>query len=133
MNCKEFETVVGGLAGSSVIDTTAMRKGLAHAEECTTCSARLGDEQVLAYGFSALRTSDAKLEAPARVEAALLSTFRDWMALGQHANVTRLPVRRWALARWQVGALAAVAAAFVVMMTIVTPRLMRTSEGRAQT
>jgi hypothetical protein len=77
-------------------DATLRAQALAHAAECAACAARLADERSLAAGLRALAAQDEPLAAPASVEAALLTAFRQ-QAQGSAPSVTSLRSRapRW--------------------------------------
>jgi hypothetical protein len=72
MNCREFDDLVFELARGWVADGAA----LAHTDACSRCAARLASEREVAAALRILATSSQSLEAPARVERALLATFR---------------------------------------------------------
>lgn len=72
MNCREFDDVVFELARGWVADGAA----LAHTDTCSRCAARLESEREVAAALRILATSSQSLEAPARVERALLAAFR---------------------------------------------------------
>jgi hypothetical protein len=76
MNCQDFEKIINDLAREQMMEARERAGGLAHAEECQRCAARLRDERALSGGLRSLALSAERLEAPARVEAALLSAFR---------------------------------------------------------
>jgi hypothetical protein len=76
MNCQEFETIINDLARDRMMEATGRADGLAHVEACERCAARLRDERALSGGLRSLAVSAGQLEAPARVEAALLAAFR---------------------------------------------------------
>jgi hypothetical protein len=63
------------------MDARARAEALAHEAACGPCAARLADERALTAGLRTLAANDAHLEAPPRVEAALLAAFR-----ARHAN-----------------------------------------------
>lgn len=77
MNCREFEAVTSDLARDQVIDAAARESAALHAETCAPCARRLSDERSLAAGLAALAVRDDSVEAPARLEAALLEAFRE--------------------------------------------------------
>jgi len=77
MNCQDFEKIINELARDRMMEATERTSGLAHAEECARCAARLRDERTLSGGLRSLALSAAHLEAHARVEASLLKTFRE--------------------------------------------------------
>ncbi|MGC9969590.1 MAG: hypothetical protein ABSE56_03265 [Bryobacteraceae bacterium] len=72
MNCREFDDVVFEVAREWGADVAA----LAHAEACSRCAARLGNEREVAAALRALATDSQALEAPARVERALIAAYR---------------------------------------------------------
>jgi hypothetical protein len=72
MNCREFDDLVFELARGWVADGAA----LAHTDACSRCAARLESEREVAAALRILATSSQSLEAPARVERALLGAFR---------------------------------------------------------
>jgi hypothetical protein len=72
MNCREFDDAVFELAREWGADVAA----LAHAEACSRCAARLGNEREVAAALRALATDSQGLEAPARVERALIAAYR---------------------------------------------------------
>ena len=125
MNCNNFETAVGDLARGAMMDAAARAEALAHAQACARCGARLSDERALTEGLRSLSAQTSALEAPARVEAALLAAFRGRAAAGNTSDaaaatttaVVPLASRRraaWRLPMWAQGA--AVAAASVVLV-----------------
>ena len=77
MNCQDFEKIINDLAREQMMEARERATGLAHAEECQRCAARLRDERALSGGLRSLALSTEHLEAPARVEAALLAAFRN--------------------------------------------------------
>ena len=76
MNCNNFEAAAGDLASGRLMDATQQESALQHAASCSACAARLADERALTEGFRFL-AKDAKEEAPATVEAAVLAAFRE--------------------------------------------------------
>jgi hypothetical protein len=77
MNCQDFEKITDELAREQMMEATERAGGLAHAEDCQRCAARLRDERTLSGGLRSLALSAEPSEAPARVEALLLSAFRE--------------------------------------------------------
>ncbi|HVG36022.1 MAG TPA: hypothetical protein VM911_23415 [Pyrinomonadaceae bacterium] len=77
MNCQDFEKIINDLAREQMMEARERATGLAHAEECQRCAARLRDERALSGGLRSLSLSAEHLEAPARVEATLLAAFRN--------------------------------------------------------
>lgn len=76
MNCLEFEGQVEILARGALADARTRSAAEEHSESCEGCAARLADERALSVGLRALAAGMKSAEAPARVEAALLSAFR---------------------------------------------------------
>jgi hypothetical protein len=77
MNCRNFEAVINDLGRHQMTDARLRESGLAHAESCRRCAARLEQERDLTAGLHALAASAVSVEAPARVEAMLLAAFRE--------------------------------------------------------
>lgn len=109
MNCREFEDIVNELVRAKMIDAASRAAGLAHAEICGPCAARLADERALSSGLKSLAASDEGKAAPASVEAALLEAFR-----AQSANplARHLPVQSRSWPRWALAVAAAILIAF---------------------
>jgi hypothetical protein len=99
MNCQDFESVSMELARGSLIDAAALADATSHTEACAACATRLRRERALT---SALREAGAAMrdmEAPARVEAALLAAFRERRdVVSANANVGANDSRRDAAA-----------------------------------
>jgi hypothetical protein len=111
MSCQEFEQIVLDVARGRLMDAAVRHSGLAHADECARCAARLADERALTTGLRALAATErAERHAPARVEANLLAALRERRA----AEIRTAPVsaRAFAWGRW-----AAVAALLAVALT----------------
>ena len=102
MNCREFQDIVQELARARGIDALSVKTGLAHAFTCGPCAERLEEERSLAEALERLAHSANAQGAPRRVEAILLTAFRE-----QHR--TAQGVRLWKVA-WAVGAAAAAVA-----------------------
>jgi hypothetical protein len=78
MNCSEFREVVQELAQQGRPDPVGVsREGAwAHARMCPRCDALLTEAASLTAALRALALNDARVEAPARVEAAVLAAYR---------------------------------------------------------
>src|SRR5215813_13024079 len=113
MNCKEFEDTVNEIVHAKMIDAASCAAGLAHAEICGRCAARLMDERALTAGLKSLAASDEGKAAPASLEAALLEAFR---APTPNQIARQLPVQS---RRWRREALAAAAAILIALGFIV--------------
>ncbi|MGH9834367.1 MAG: hypothetical protein ACREBD_18475 [Blastocatellia bacterium] len=115
MNCQDFEKLALALARNRLLDATTRELGLAHAEVCECCAARLAEEQVLLTGVRAVVAEIAGEEAPARVEATLLAAFRAQTASAASPIVLSLRGQsRW----WSGWRLAAVAAGILLLIAI---------------
>jgi hypothetical protein len=117
MNCREFEDIVNDLVRAKMIDAASRAAGMAHAEICARCAARLADERALSAGLKSLAANDERKAAPAGVEAALLESFR---TQASNPLARRLSVRRGSWPRWALAAAAAmlIAIGFVVYRAI---------------
>ncbi len=129
MNCHHFQNVIDDLSRGALMDARAREEAIAHTSVCARCAARLGNERTLTAGLRALASSEEQMiEAPARVESALLEAFRarhstttqpESVAHIGDAKVRRERVRRagqslgW-LPRWAQGAAVAAASMLVV-------------------
>jgi hypothetical protein len=67
MNCREFEELVD----------FENAEAAAHAETCRRCRARLAEQQWLAKALRGVAEEARTLEAPARMEAAVMRAFRE--------------------------------------------------------
>ncbi|HST52385.1 MAG TPA: hypothetical protein VLJ61_10290 [Pyrinomonadaceae bacterium] len=76
MNCREFENSIDSLARGALADSRTREEATAHEASCVACAARLTDEHALTSALRALASSMKEKKAHARVEAALLSSFR---------------------------------------------------------
>jgi hypothetical protein len=76
MSCRNFETIITELARGQMLEARAKEDALAHMETCKSCARRFANEQTLTVGLRAVAASTAITDAPAHVEAALLSAFR---------------------------------------------------------
>jgi len=125
MNCAEFEQTVHELDRQTLRGNPAVAVGadanceaaLAHAESCGRCAKLLIQVEGLNFALSALAVQDAREQAPARVEAALLREFRQQVAAQRRERArhdwTRL-ARVKAYAWYAAVAAAAVAAVFAL-------------------
>jgi len=109
MNCHDLEAVAGDLARGHLMDAAQRENALAHAASCACCAARLADERALTDGLRFVANS-ANEEAPTRVEASLLATFRQ-----QHAALPATPART-ARQRWLYAAAGVAAVALIVTL-----------------
>ena len=123
MNCKNFETLVVEMARGQLLEARVLENAHAHMELCKTCAGRFAYEQALSGGLRAVAASAASAETPARVEAALLSAFRQ-RAGSKQFTPTPVPQRRFPnLQRWNWTV--AAAAALVVAVAVTALSLLR--------
>ncbi|MDT4952987.1 MAG: hypothetical protein QOJ02_1125 [Acidobacteriota bacterium] len=111
MNCRNFEATITELARGQMLEARAREDALAHVEVCKHCATRYADEQALTAGLRAVAASASLVETPARVEAALLSAFR------QGTTTTSTSIDAFAGAktpRWSPWSIAAAATILVV-------------------
>ena len=114
MRCLEFEKIVIDLAHGEVRlpDISQRQSGLAHAENCARCAARLANEKALNQGFRQLIKTDAALAASSKIETTLLAAFRNRAVVTPvpvPAKVLVFPARpRFYWAKWAMAAAAAV-------------------------
>jgi hypothetical protein len=122
MSCRNVETIITELARGQMMEATIREDALAHMESCQHCAARFADEQMLTKGLRAVAASAASVAAPARVEAALLSAFRQ----GQASPQVSLPAQARTVATpWLPWSIAA-AAAILIFSIFALPRLLPT-------
>ncbi len=120
MRCLEFEKIVIDLAHGEarLIDISQRQTGLAHAENCARCAARLANEKALNQGFRQLIKTDAALAAAPKIEATLLAAFRNRAVVTPvpvPAKVLVFPARpRFYWAKWAMAAAAVLLIAFGV-------------------
>ncbi len=76
MNCDSFQVILQDLGRGFPLELRTRQEGLAHAEKCPACAARLKDECRLLAGLEAVAASFADIQAPPTVEEALLRAFR---------------------------------------------------------
>ena len=108
MNCQKFESVVSELARGQMMAAELRGDALAHSDACDDCAMRLCDEEMLTRGLHSLAAEMESLEAPASIEANLMTAFRARNA------VVPAPVVRRHSAYW----LAAVAAMLLIAISV---------------
>jgi hypothetical protein len=126
MNCRTFEAIITELARGQMLETRAREDARAHMEACKHCAGRFADEQALTAGLRAVAASASLVETPARVEAALLSAFR------QGTTTTSSGVDAFAGAktpRWSPWSIAAAATILVVSAFAVLQLLINNTYG----
>jgi hypothetical protein len=84
MNCEQFAASVddldrgldGDLDGASTRGREVREMALTHAESCSRCARLMNDVESLDFSLQRIAAQDAMLQAPPRVEAALLQELR---------------------------------------------------------
>jgi hypothetical protein len=76
MNCSEFEACLVDLVADRTAADLVRAEARSHASTCSRCATRLAEEQGLVAGLRAWANSAQHEAAPAHVEAALLTRFR---------------------------------------------------------
>jgi len=104
MNCQGFEKLALAVARDQLLDAAVREQSLAHTEVCVRCAAHLAEGRALLAGVHAIVAELAQQEAPARVEAALLTAFREQVTAAAPV-VIPMPVKT--RISWQRGAIAA--------------------------
>jgi hypothetical protein len=118
MNCRNFETTITELAREQMLEARVKEGALAHIKECQRCATSFADEQTLTAGLRSVAVSAATQETPLRVEAALLSAFRQHGPASATPAVTFVPTRT--MPRWMPWSIAAAAALLVVSVLAVS-------------
>ena len=117
MSCQELETTINELARGQMTDATSRDKAFSHAASCAQCAMQLEDQRTLSAGLRRLAAVAAEEQAPSRVEASLLTAFRE-----QRAALAPVPSRA-AIRRWiYVGAGVAAAVAIVMLLSLTASR-----------
>ena len=116
MNCQGFEAVAVDLARDQLVDASRREEALAHSAACARCDLRFANEKALTAGLRSVAGTD-KEEAPARVEAALLSAFRQQQAGLATVTPVRSFPKRWYYAAASVAAIALIVALLALVVT----------------
>ncbi|MGH9444158.1 MAG: hypothetical protein ACRD3O_00190 [Terriglobia bacterium] len=77
MDCDFFGVTVDELVRGQLGDAGLKERALDHARYCLNCGIRLNEAREVSVGLAALAADDCRKQAPARVEAALLSYLRE--------------------------------------------------------
>ncbi len=104
MYCSEFEEALDDLDRAGTPGLALREAALAHAEGCSRCAQLMTDTEALDFSLQKLAMRDADLQAPPRVEAALLAELRQ-----QKAAASRR--RR----QWRIASLATAAAVLLTL------------------
>jgi hypothetical protein len=94
MNCQKFESIVGELARGRMMEVDIRQDALAHSDECSRCTLRLRNEDMLTRGLQLLAAETESAQAPSHLEQRLLEVFRERRAL-QSVSVTAGGRRYW--------------------------------------
>ncbi len=76
MKCREFDEVVHGFVRMELLDVNVREAALEHAAHCELCSERMADAAALAEASEMMGRSSHGEQAPAQVEASLVTAFR---------------------------------------------------------
>ena len=125
MNCRNLEMIITELARNQMLEARVKEDARSHMETCKRCAVRFADEQTLTAGLHAVAASLAATETPARVEAALLSAFRQgasspFVLANTRAQPIRTPWLPWSIAA---------AAAILIFSVFALPHLLPNNSG----
>ncbi|HET6961403.1 MAG TPA: hypothetical protein VFJ27_02860 [Terriglobia bacterium] len=95
MNCSEFEACLVDLVTDRTSAALVRAEAQSHASSCSRCAARLAEEQGLVAGLTAWANRAQQETAPAHVEAALLTRFRQIERVTAVVPDIRSPKRAW--------------------------------------
>ena len=109
MNCQKFESLAADLARGEMMEVDVLSDARAHQAECSSCSLRLHDEEMLTRGLHSLAVEMNSLHASEATEQSLLASFR------QHAVAVPLTSTRRYRPYW----LTAVAAILLIVFGLV--------------
>jgi hypothetical protein len=109
MNCQKFESLAADLARGEMMEVDVLSDARAHQAECSSCSLRLQDEEMLTRGLHSLAVEMNSLHASEATEQSLLASFR------QHSVVVPLTSPRSYRPYW----LTAVAAILLIVFGLV--------------
>jgi hypothetical protein len=111
MSCRNVEVIITELARGQMLEARVREDALLHMKDCRRCAARFADEQSLTAGLRAVAASSTVAETPARVEAALLSAFRQQREVAFRPIVVPAPTAK---PRWIPLSIAAAAAILII-------------------
>lgn len=106
MDCGEFEAAMDDLDRAGTPGVALREAALSHAEGCSRCAQWMTDAEALDFSLRQIATHDGSLQAPARVEAALLQELR------QQREVAS---KRKGQGQWRLAILATAAAVLLAM------------------
>lgn len=127
MSCKNFEAIISDLAREQMLEATVRQNARAHVAECKDCTALLEAERALTRGLHALAANCMELEAPAHIEANLLTEFRARKEAAPMPALIQMPQRMSRFTKWY----PQVAAAAVLLMFAISGAIaLRTRQGQ---
>lgn len=106
MDCGAFEAAMDDLDRAGTPGLALREAALAHAEGCGRCAQWMTDAEALDFSLRQIATHDASLQAPARVEAALLQEMRRQRVLASKSK---------GQGQWRLAVLATAAAVLLAM------------------
>jgi hypothetical protein len=106
MNCSDFELIIRRVAGKQALEDPG-QEVLAHTDVCRHCAIRLAEEQALVAGVRAVVADLANHQAPALVEEALLTAFRQQRVAKRSGVVLPAPAGKRRRTEWKPAAAAA--------------------------
>jgi hypothetical protein len=109
MNCQRFESLAADLARGEMMEVDVLSDARAHQAECSSCSSRFHDEEILTRGLHSVAVEMNSLQASEATEQSLLASFR------QHSIVVPLTSTRSYRPYW----LTAVAAILLIVFGLV--------------
>jgi len=109
MNCQKFESLASDLARGEMMEVDVLSDARAHQAECSSCSLRLHDEEMLTRGLHSVAVEMNSWQASEATEQSLLASFR------QHSVVVPLTSTRSYRPYW----LTAVAAILLIVFGLV--------------
>src|SRR5688572_445301 len=76
MNCEQFRQLVHDLAQENSVPSAVADEALAHSHSCDSCDAIRKEAESLMLALRSMAVRDRRLQAPARIEAALVRQLR---------------------------------------------------------
>jgi hypothetical protein len=122
MNCQKFESLAADLARGEMMEVDVLSDARAHQAECSSCSSRLHNEEMLTRGLHSLGVQMNSLQASESTELSLLASFR------QHAVVVPLRPTRSYRPYW----LTAVAAVLLIVFGLIAVVWKRSNQPKNQ-
>lgn len=111
MNCLQLETIITELARDQMLEARTREDGLAHVKVCKVCGTRFRDERALTAGLRTFAQHAAVVGAHSRVEARLLSAFREGRRI---PSSNAIEFQKGKSAKWSPWTIAAAATILVV-------------------